>query len=379
MVNGYAPMLKKTYIESVYRRLDTANQGYLDESQFADLRRMGLDYVLFHEDAYPEQVSPFPAGFALARLRANPRLELMRQAESVWAFRVLDTPRALAAEQRAVPTALLTARRWEAERVSSTNVAVRAQPGASGGRVAVLSGPDSAIETATRSRVAPVPGLRWMARVRGDGAVSGETRVDGVAAGRGTKTLSGSEWTWREWPVEPGAGSAVQGFSLRRESGSVEVDTMMLAAGNLIQARDCRSVALPAALCFHAGQTAADGGVKLDPRRDPEGDVVYASNLLIEPGEYELALATVSDPTGSRKLGELRVRGEDVKGEPAPVWSGRCTTTLRFVKTGNLPMRISFSFARESRIVIDQFLVRPVPSSGNDQTARPERQSEPVP
>ncbi len=356
MLNGYAPMMRKQYVESVFRSYDTANQGYLDDSQIDGLRGMGIDYVLLHEAAYPEQVSPFPVGLALARLGANPRLECMRQAGSVWAFRILDKPVTRAAKGP-LPSALLTARRWEAERLASTNMTPRPACDAGRGAVAVLPAPGARVWTTTRTRVAPVPGLRWMARLRGEGTVTGECQSDGRSAGQRDAVLSGTNWVWLAWPVET-AGSALQGFSLRVGSGMAEVDTILLVAGDLLQGQGCQSVVLPAALCFHAGVTTDEGGVALDPLRDPEGEVVYAANLLLDPGEYELTLSAASDAPAQATLGVLRASGEDIKGEAAPVPGGRSSTTTRFTKTGNLPMRMAFSFAREGRITVLEFRVK---------------------
>lgn len=355
MVNGYAPVLKKRYIESVFQRYALANQGVLDDAQADSLLAGDIRYVLFHEAAFPEQVSPFPAGLTLARLCANPRLERMVQGGDVWAFRIRDQARSLTAGD-VEPSALLSSRRWEAERLRSTHMTPRAERGVSGGHMAVLSVPGAAVRVETRTRVAPAPGLRWMVRLRGEGVVVGETKADGQHASRHEVTLAGQEWIWREWPAA--AGCVLQGFSLRLESGEAQVDMIMLAAGDLLQGQGCRAVTLPAALCFHAGYTVPGGGVALDPRREADGEVLYASGLLLDSGEYELTMAATSPAPAGTVLGELRVRGEDVQGMAMSVKSGQPLTTMTFVKTGNLPLRVAFQFARNAPIVVGEFRVQ---------------------
>ena len=93
MVNGYNPFIKQGYFENVFRRFESVNQGGLSEDQVKGLLGMNVRYILLHENLFPEKVSPFPVTATLRQLLRHPRLELLRQDGSVWAFKIMDSPR----------------------------------------------------------------------------------------------------------------------------------------------------------------------------------------------------------------------------------------------------------------------------------------------
>jgi len=92
MINGYSPVVKAKYRKEVFDRFQGANQGRLTEAEIDDVQAMGIDYLLFHENAFPRKVSPLTVGYTLKRLLQHPYLELIHQHEGVWAFRFTDTP-----------------------------------------------------------------------------------------------------------------------------------------------------------------------------------------------------------------------------------------------------------------------------------------------
>ena len=92
LVNGYRPFVANDYIETIFHGFESANQGVLTDAQLDDLSGRGVDYLLVHEDLFPEKVSPFPVGYTLRNLMANPRVALLKQDGPVWAFRLLPTP-----------------------------------------------------------------------------------------------------------------------------------------------------------------------------------------------------------------------------------------------------------------------------------------------
>ena len=89
MVDGYNPFIGKDYFENVFRRFESVNQGVISDEQLAKLNEMGVHWVLFHENLFPEKVSPFPAAATLKNLLTHPRLQLLAQDGPVWAFRIL--------------------------------------------------------------------------------------------------------------------------------------------------------------------------------------------------------------------------------------------------------------------------------------------------
>ncbi|MCA1809621.1 MAG: hypothetical protein LC725_09260, partial [Lentisphaerae bacterium] len=92
MVNGYRPFVRENYYTNVFEKLVSVNQGWLTDEQIEHLSAMNIDYIMLHEDKFPEKVSPFPVTQTLRNLLEHPRLELLHQDQSVWAFRLLDQP-----------------------------------------------------------------------------------------------------------------------------------------------------------------------------------------------------------------------------------------------------------------------------------------------
>ncbi|NLB69079.1 MAG: hypothetical protein GX804_05285, partial [Lentisphaerae bacterium] len=79
MINGYSPVKTSDYMENVFHKFETIAHGQLDDEQIAALQNFGVTAIILHENAFPEKVSPFPAGVALRNLLAHPRLKLLAQ------------------------------------------------------------------------------------------------------------------------------------------------------------------------------------------------------------------------------------------------------------------------------------------------------------
>lgn len=90
LLNGYSPSPPADYSDTVFKPLESVNQGGIDFGQYRLLRGFGVGWLLFHEDAFPDKVSPFPAGVSLATLALNPALEPVFAGERVSAFRLLE-------------------------------------------------------------------------------------------------------------------------------------------------------------------------------------------------------------------------------------------------------------------------------------------------
>lgn len=89
MLNGYDPGVSRRYIREVFAPLYSMDFGEIREEQADLLRRFGVRYVVFHEEAYPRKVSPFPPKTALARLRRSPALRLVLEEGPVTLFEVV--------------------------------------------------------------------------------------------------------------------------------------------------------------------------------------------------------------------------------------------------------------------------------------------------
>ncbi|HMK65805.1 MAG TPA: hypothetical protein VK564_08415, partial [Thermodesulfobacteriota bacterium] len=89
MVNGYAPVVIRDYIQKVFWPLYPMDQGEFGETQEKELDRIGVDFITFHDNPqiFTEKVSPFPPRLALKRLLSSPSLKLVNQDQDIFLFR----------------------------------------------------------------------------------------------------------------------------------------------------------------------------------------------------------------------------------------------------------------------------------------------------
>ncbi len=76
-VNGYSPLVKQDYINTVFKPLYTLNRGRLNREQYTLLRQLHVGYITVHNnrDVFPPKVSPFPPITTVRRLQRSPYLE----------------------------------------------------------------------------------------------------------------------------------------------------------------------------------------------------------------------------------------------------------------------------------------------------------------
>jgi hypothetical protein len=89
-VNGYSPVVSRAYIETVYKPLDSLNQGFLDRSQVELLWRLNVRYITAHDntDVFPAKVSPDPPIATVRRLQRSPYLEFVAENSHIYLFRL---------------------------------------------------------------------------------------------------------------------------------------------------------------------------------------------------------------------------------------------------------------------------------------------------
>jgi len=130
-VNGYTPIVTTRYIETVYKPLSTLNMGLLDESQYQQLKRMGVRYITVHDnpDVFPDRVSPFPAHNTVRRLMNSPYLQyipidnwmklpgLVVRNDHLFLFRVADQPSNLKQAKKTASCRYFIPNVYDAERM----------------------------------------------------------------------------------------------------------------------------------------------------------------------------------------------------------------------------------------------------------------------
>lgn len=350
IVNGYSPIVSRDYVENVFRPLQAANQGELNDSLLQKLRDMQVSYLVLHEDLFPEKVSPFPVSWTRDRLRAHPRLTLLAQDGAVWTFRIESKPQAHA-PLRSVPVRY-PARRIAFERLDGASPRIADDSG-SKGAYRILR-PGAAPLSAGPWRVAPDAELAWFVRVRGHGTLLLQDMLDGQKAGEHRVPVDSPDWIWIRSPIASLESYGPLRLDVQAEQGSVDADTGWLIAGDwnpALQPGETRELA-PADF-FHAGYSdLADQSVTFRPDRDPADAIFYGLRLPLEPGFYALEWTLESDAPPGTPLGQIAVRSDGSSQEEwTPVRAGE-PARMVWTQGDNRSVSFVFSYSRAAEVRI---------------------------
>jgi hypothetical protein len=352
MINGYHPVIQKGYMDDVFQRLEGSNKGWLPEEDIAFLRHCGIDYILLHENAFPEKVSPFPVGFTLNRLLNHPQLRLLAQAGEVWAFKI--TAPSAPKDQPSLPdcTPAFPARRWEAESLMSPGMQAAGGEMPNRPRHAVLQHPSDVLETRPL-RTPASPGLCWMLRVRGEGTLAASLVEEGNEGPGRTFEVSGTEWNWISVPLAMTRPYGPVSGRFKPVRGTVDVDLIALVAGSWTAPATGESRVLPAPCFFHAGYTLPQTGeVVLTAGRDPADVVFYGLRLPLEPGLYSAEMIFASPATNGVELGQWRAGNGKTGDKPTVRVSAGQPALCTWTQTDNRPCSLEFRFTGNGDIRI---------------------------
>jgi hypothetical protein len=352
MINGYRPLVSQKYRSDVFDRLESINQGVLADEQLDFLLQRNIGYVIFHEDLYPQKVSPFPAAIVLSRFLDHHRLELLKNDGPVWAFRILRKPRPKAAPafscSHYMPAWLL-----EAEGLKRQQTPLMADEAAGRGMFVRLASPDAAVYSKS-FKVGSFPDMRWMIRLRGHGTAEVFTRQDPAAAPVSVRIESDS-WIWTEAPFHPDGSDFAPTLVRIEADGKVDLDEILLAAGQSISVKSGETIGFSPACCFHAGATdVKTGDVLAQAGFTDEGPVLSGPYWPLPPGEYRVGIDFDSPAPAGTRLGGLTLEGggtvppskyaDIVAGEPASVGFAQKTdlpvvATVHFAGTHDLRIK----------------------------------------
>ncbi len=371
IVNGYSPVVSRTYIEEVFQPLQVVNQGNLTDVEINLLTAMGVHYLILHEDLFPEKVSPFPVTLTRDRLMGHARLRLLAQDQSVWAFRIEDEPRDSRTEVRTVPVRFPT-RKIHFERMGAPEFRVQ-DPGCTGGGGLALREGDPKV-VATPWRVAPTQDLAWLLRVRGEGDMAVQTLWNHQPLGESVHTVASEDWIWISLPLPelPAFGRIQAVFHVQR--GIVEADLGLLVSGRWdpeMLPGDMRSFA--AADFFHAGYSQSNSqAVMFRPERDPSHVVFYGPGLPLSPGRYHLEWRIHSDAPAGTELGQINVRIGDLDERGWVSVRAGAPTAIEWDQHGNLPVTWFFRYLRVAPVRIESLALRRLPDAqGSSGAQRP--------
>lgn len=91
MINGYAPVVHRNYIEKIFWPLFPLDFGLLDRHQANLMKDLRVGLITFHDNAqqYPEKISPFPPRLTLKRLMTSPLLKHLSHEQGIHLFQLV--------------------------------------------------------------------------------------------------------------------------------------------------------------------------------------------------------------------------------------------------------------------------------------------------
>ena len=371
LINGYSPVVSPDYVEQVFHRLESLNQGEATEEQIDFLLERRIRFLVLHENLFPEKVSPFPVGETLRRLKGHPRIQFLEQDGPVHAFRLLTREEARVGRvpgSRVFPAAF-PARRWEAElQREGQGGRTVADESASGGAVwQGAGGEESPAWFATRpARVAAADDLAWRVRLRGTGKLRTQMRWGDEWRPEDVRELSAPDWQWLTLPITPPPAAYGQTqLRVTAGAGDVQVDVVLLTAGPWPGLDEpFQSMRIPAAAFFRAGYTDADGlSVVLRRDHDPDVELFYGPRLPLPPGRVAVELLFSSDAPDGADLGRLAARfgvGE-VVGD-TPVRAG-VPARLEIPVESNRPFTVALHYSRAHDMTLHAVTIEAMPDA----------------
>ncbi len=132
MLNGYSPVVPKDYVEEIFFPLYPLDVGELTEKGATLLSRLKIPYILFHREAYPFKISPFPPYFIEKRLKELPELIPIGSYGPITLFKYIAAQKSVHHSKLArSPVGIL----WEAEKRCPKWAEIITTPDASSGKL----------------------------------------------------------------------------------------------------------------------------------------------------------------------------------------------------------------------------------------------------
>lgn len=364
MINGYNPIVSRRYRSEIFLPLQSINMGWVTEDQLALLRSLQVDYIVVHEDMYPEKVSPFPVNSMLRLLDAHPNLEKLTQVESVHVYRIGERTADVGLIAERSSPALFPTRRWEAERLAQQGGVVVHQSDASGRAYWSAGFEDSGLTQWVETRpisVPPLTELTWMARVRGSAVIASATATNDLFhAIREIDVMSEQGWTWISIPIEDFSRYAKITLRLQVLQGQIDIDSLLLTSGAWPEVWPEEGIRFMASEFFRSGYTAEDGRA-VHFRSDTDGGVVlYGPSLPMPPGSYTVDVSIASEQNDSAILGWLEATiGGETMTAPSPLVAG--TNNLLAIEiTRTLPFSLRLRSSRDADFTVNHITISTV-------------------
>jgi hypothetical protein len=357
MVNGYRPTPKTDYQEYIHQ-FESFNSGRYSDEQLDELLGRGVGYLVMHENAFPEKVSPFAVADVLHKILAHPRLALLAQDGPAWTFKIVPAPDGVYADlpdwQYDFPCRL-----WQGERSVHEGGEILPSPDdTSANHFLRLPGSDAQL----RLHEYPIlfsPGLCYLVRMRGDGTCRGIVR-QGNASQSPVSFALADTWQWYTVPVTAFDGYPRTTLQLAPETGSADVDLIILATDTWPVTGLTEPLVLPAPLFFHAGNIDLQAdAVVLDPDREPADYIFYGPKLPLPAGQYRISIDYESPAPAGTILASVRARYPSGHVTPDQLISGTPAEFTYDLKT-NLRLSIDLGYTRAAPLRIKSVTISPV-------------------
>jgi len=361
MVNGYGGTVRKSYRDNIFQRLESMNVGSLSDGQLDFLLSRGVGYIVIHEDCFPEKVSPFPVGQVLDALRNHPRLKMIGKDGAIWAFKIQD------GRHGGHPSIIenkslyyFPARRFEFEelrRAAACGVPQSAKRDHKEDGTPQAAALRETVTVPPSITVLDLP-LKWLVRARGHGAFKVANVIGPFTNLPERVEVASSAWKWAEISIPTGAGVAGVGALVGWVEGAVELDSIILAAGDWTSPAPGASLELPASDFFHAGYTRPESrSVTLRANYEPNSIIFYGPKLPLEPGTYSIELVFESPAPAGLVLGRFYIRWSgDETGNCTQVVAGT-RALCRFEQKDNRPFSLAFDFLRAADVTISKVVL----------------------
>jgi hypothetical protein len=345
MLNGYKPVVPTRY-QTLVKQFASLNIGLMNDTQADALLTRGFRYVILHEDAYPEKISPFPVVFTRDRLLAHPRLELLRHAETVWAFKILEAPRT-----NAVSTSfpiLPPARFWEFERQPGMHITDETNALACNGGYTVIQGSGSV--TGRSFRVTGLDDPAFYLRLRGHGIL--QMAPSPLEPPVTAAVVETPDWTWYRLPLDPSREKELAPV-FTAASGTIDADYAMMLSKPWSVPEPGVPVTFRADTFFHAGWSDPETGyVHLRPDYEPDKPILfYGPRLPFGKGKIRVEVDLESRAPAGTPLGRIILDNTGDAWGPFAVTAGE-----PFVKIidseADRPVCVNFQYRRRTPVIL---------------------------
>ncbi len=362
MVNGYLPVVPNDYIESIYKKFEYLNGGIVTDEHLDGLLERGIEYLLLHEDAFPEQVSSFAVSFTLSRFLEHPRLELLKQGENVWAFRVLAAPDAGAVV--AIPGWDLFFPSYngnmEMEWFQGTGGEKLSNEAASGHHYVHLSQQHPEI-TINQLYHCAAPNPTILLRGKGQGTMVVSLTLDNGQQQQQECSWTNDGWEWMEIPLSGLERTVTATVQFKRLTGELDLDVLIMSSGSILGLKPGEEVAIPAPLFFHAGYTDLERDtVMIRAANESDDEIFYGPHLPLSDGKYEVRMVFETGAAAGTKLGTFSVACDDQRSGPVPVVAGSPAIGAFSTPPKNQPLRFAFDYSRNADMAIQRVVFKRV-------------------